>query len=122
MGPWGDRKACWDRLAGPKRRFDFENGRSFQPNDPSMLCDRLMDPFLYSFCYRLIEARLRLWRILPVSRHRYSYCKCDCGSVIVSNALTLNISSCTRKGHLEPFVSPKLIILVITVVIIVVDR
>lgn len=25
-----------------------------QPNDPSMLCDRLMDPFLHSIFYRLI--------------------------------------------------------------------
>ena len=60
MGPEGDRKACWDRLAGQKRRFDFENGRSVQPNDPSMPCDRLMDPFLYSFCYGLIASHLGL--------------------------------------------------------------
>ena len=29
-----------------------------EPNDPSMLCDRFMDPFLYSFCYRLIVSRV----------------------------------------------------------------
>ena len=42
-------------MVADTRRFDFENGRSVQPNDPSMLCDRFMDPFLYSFCYRLIK-------------------------------------------------------------------
>ena len=68
MGPRGDRKACWDRLAGQKRRFDFENDRSVQPNDPSMLCDHLMDPFLYSFCYRLIRTSNLLLRELPSDR------------------------------------------------------
>ena len=54
MGPYGDHKACWDHLAGQKHRFDFENGCSVPPNDPSMLCGHLMDPFLYLFRYQLI--------------------------------------------------------------------
>ena len=62
MGPQSDRKACWDRLAGQKtmmvadtRRFDFENGRSVQANNPCVLCGRISDTGLYSFCYRRIS-------------------------------------------------------------------
>ena len=66
MGPQSDRKACWDHLAGQKammvtetRQFDFENGRSVQPNNPCMLYGRISDTGLYSFCYRRM-AYLRL--------------------------------------------------------------
>ena len=36
------------------RRFDFENGRSIKPNNPYILCGRISDTGLYSFCYRRI--------------------------------------------------------------------
>ena len=39
-------------MAAEKRRFDFENGRSFQANNTSMLCGCISDTGLYSFCYR----------------------------------------------------------------------
>ena len=39
-------------MAAETRRFDFENGRSVQPNDTCMLCGRISDASLYSFCYR----------------------------------------------------------------------
>ena len=39
-------------MVADKRRFDFENGRSVQPNNPCMLCGRISDTGLYSFCYR----------------------------------------------------------------------
>ena len=35
-------------------RFDFENGRSVQPKNPCMLCGRISDTGLYSFCYQRI--------------------------------------------------------------------
>ena len=41
-------------MAAETRRFDFENGRSVQPNNTSMLCGHLSDSGLYSFCYRRI--------------------------------------------------------------------
>lgn len=40
----------------------FENDRSVQPNDSSMLRDRLMDPFLHSIYYRLIGFHFMSWR------------------------------------------------------------
>ena len=40
------------------RQFDFENGRSVQPNNPCMLCGRISDTGLYSFCYRRIEGQV----------------------------------------------------------------
>ena len=38
-------------IAAETRRFDFENGRSVQPNDTYMLSVRILDTGLYSFCY-----------------------------------------------------------------------
>ena len=42
-------------MVADTRRFGFENGRSVQPNNPCMLCGRISDTGLYSFCYRRIE-------------------------------------------------------------------
>ena len=39
-------------MVADTRRFDFENGRSVQPNNPSMLCGRISDTGLYSFSYQ----------------------------------------------------------------------
>ena len=93
-----------DRLAGQKRRFEFENGRSVQPNDPSMLCDPLMDPFFYSFCYRLIRvssfetvAKLgKLWSLyfIPKLWNNKVFLIC-CASVFrVGNASRMNAFMC----------------------------
>ena len=43
-------------MVADTQRFDFENGRSVQPNNPCMLCGRISDTGLYSFCYRRIAA------------------------------------------------------------------
>ena len=64
MGPQGDRRASWDRLAGQYGHFQSQIFVFVQPNDPSMLCDRLMDPFLYSFCHRLIKLPLLCHKIM----------------------------------------------------------
>lgn len=37
-------------MAAETRRFDFENGRSVQSNNSCMLCGRISDTGLYSFC------------------------------------------------------------------------
>ena len=36
------------------RSFDFKDGCSLQPNNTCMLCGRISDTGLYSFCYRPI--------------------------------------------------------------------
>ena len=38
-------------MAAETRRFDFENGRSVEPNDTFMLCGRILDTGLYWFYY-----------------------------------------------------------------------
>ena len=43
-------------MAAEKRQFDFENGRSVQPNITSMLYGRISDTGLCSFCYWQIGA------------------------------------------------------------------
>ena len=63
--PKCDCKACMYCLAGQNGHFQSQivvpqpSSLLFvQPNDPSMFCDRFMDSFLYSFCYRRIVKRL----------------------------------------------------------------
>ena len=41
-------------MVAETRRFDFENSRSVKPNNTCMLCGRISDTGLYSFCYRRI--------------------------------------------------------------------
>ena len=57
-----------DCLAGQNGHFQsqiavYHPPSSFfvQTNDPSILCDHFMDPFLYSFCYRLITPRSNVY-------------------------------------------------------------
>ena len=41
------------------QRFDFDSDRSVQPNNTYMLCGRISDTALYSFCYRRIASQLK---------------------------------------------------------------
>ena len=47
------------------RRFDFENGRSVHLNNTRIICGRISDAGLYSFCYRQIGGEVRPHVNLP---------------------------------------------------------
>ena len=47
-------------MGAETRPFDFCNGRSVQPNNTWMLCGRISDTGLYSFCYRQIVTSSRV--------------------------------------------------------------
>ena len=62
-------------MAAETRRFDFENGRSVEPNDTFMLCGRILDTGLYWFYYpgklkMIVEQFSNDWRIEVIMRLR----------------------------------------------------
>ena len=82
--PKCDRKACMDCLAAQNGHFQSQivvcqppSSLFVQPNDPSMLCDRFMDPFLYSFCYRLIDVNCPRFVAEPSPSQRWLLKPCQ---------------------------------------------
>lgn len=68
-------------MTAETRRFDFENGRSVLSNNSCMLCGRISDTGLYSFCE---------WRIQNLISYKIN--SCQSGRVYVKLTYVYSIS------------------------------